>query len=175
MERRPPAFFILLSGRAGITRSKLGGGGDYFLQVWAKAPSFSGTGVFLNPTGVVNAASNSPFTAQISPGEVISLYGTGFPAASQILTAPLPFPTNLGGIQVMINGVAAPVYAVSPGQVNAVVPYSTPSDGIIGEHSSDLQWYAFKYGAIVYWPDLAGRFHRASWRLGLWRDFAREF
>lgn len=125
------SFFYFAVGASGNYAIQIGGGGDYFLQVWAKAPSFSGTGVFLNPTGVVNAASNSPFTAQISPGEVISLYGTGFPAASQILTAPLPFPTNLGGIQVMINGVAAPVYAVSPGQVNAVVPYSTPSDGTL--------------------------------------------
>ena len=34
--------------------------------------------VFLNPQGVVNAANNVPFTAQVSPGEVVTLYGTGF-------------------------------------------------------------------------------------------------
>lgn len=123
------SYFYFAVGANGNYALQLGGGGDYFLQVWTKASSFSGTGVFLNPTGVVNAASSSPFTAQISPGEVISLYGTGFPAAGQTLTAPLPFPTNLGGVQVLINGVAAPVYAVSPGQVNAVVPYTTPADG----------------------------------------------
>jgi uncharacterized protein (TIGR03437 family) len=123
------SYYYFAVGASGNYALQIGGGGDYFLQLWVKTSSFSGTGVFLNPTGVVNAASNSPFTAQISPGEVISLYGTGFPAASQTLTAPLPFPTNLGGVQVMINGAAAPVYAVSPGQVNAVVPYTTPSDG----------------------------------------------
>jgi uncharacterized protein (TIGR03437 family) len=123
------SYYYFAVGANGNYALQLGGGGDYFLQVWTKVSSFSGTSVFLNPTGVVNAASSSPFTAQISPGEVISLYGTGFPAANQTLTAGLPFPTNLGGVQVMINGVAAPVYAISPGQVNAVVPYSTASDG----------------------------------------------
>jgi uncharacterized protein (TIGR03437 family) len=123
------SFFYFAVGANGNYALQIGGGGDYFLQVWAKTSSFSGSGVFLNPTAVVNAASNSPFTAQISPGEVISLYGTGFTAITQPQTAPVPFPSILGGVQVMINGTAAPVYFVSPTQISAVVPYTTPSDG----------------------------------------------
>lgn len=106
-----------------------GGQGDYFLEVWVKTASFSGSGPFLLPTGVVNAASNAPFTAQISPGEVITLYGTGFTSIQQVQTAALPFPPTLGGVQVMINGTAAPIYVVSPTQINAVVPYSIAGDG----------------------------------------------
>jgi uncharacterized protein (TIGR03437 family) len=123
------SFFYFAVGAGGNYALQIGGGGDYFLQVWAKTSTFSGSGVFLNPTGVVNAASNSPFTAQISPGEVISLYGTGFTAITQPQTASVPFPSILGGVQVMINGAAAPVYFVSPTQISAVVPYTTPSDG----------------------------------------------
>jgi len=123
------SFFYFAVGASGNYAIQIGGGGDYYLQVWAKTSSFSGSGVFLNPTGVVNAASNSPFTAQISPGEVISLYGTGFTAITQPQTASVPFPSILGGVQVMINGAAAPVYFVSPTQISAVVPYTTPSDG----------------------------------------------
>ena len=108
------------------------GEGYYSMEVWTKVNTFSGSGVFLNPTGVVNAATNSPFTAQISPGEVISLYGSGFTSVTQPQTAPgLPFPNTLGGVQVTISGTAAPIYLVSPTQINAVVPYSTPSDGSI--------------------------------------------
>ena len=72
------SYFYFAVGANGNYALQIGGGGDYFLQVWTKASTFSGSGVFLNPTGVVNAASSSPFTAQISPGEVITLYGTGF-------------------------------------------------------------------------------------------------
>ncbi len=116
-------------GGGGNYAFQTGGEGDYYLQIWAKVPSYSGSGVFLNPTGVVNAASNAPFTAQLSPGEVISLYGTGFTSVSTLQEASAPFPGILGGVQVMINGAPAPIYLVSPTQLNAVVPYTAPSDG----------------------------------------------
>lgn len=122
------ADYYFAVGASGNFAIQTVGEGDYYLQVWIKAPSFSGSGVFLNPTAVVNAASNAPFTAQISPGEAISLYGTGF-MSGQPQSGSLPFPTNLGGVQVMINGTAAPLYYASATQINAVVPYSNPSDG----------------------------------------------
>jgi uncharacterized protein (TIGR03437 family) len=97
----------------------------------------SGTGVFLNPQGIVNAASFAPFTAGVSPGEFLSLFGSGL--ASQTATAAtLPFPTSLGGVQVNIswfdaNGklqsALAPIYTVSSGLISIVVPYTVPSDG----------------------------------------------
>jgi uncharacterized protein (TIGR03437 family) len=100
------------------------GAGPYLsLNVALEAPSFSGSGVYLNPTGMLNAASSSPFTAHLSPGEFLTLYGSGLAAGTQ--SATVPFPTNLGGVQVMINGIAAPIYFVSPGQISVVVPYDT--------------------------------------------------
>lgn len=40
-------------------------------------------------------------------------------------TAPsLPYPTTLGGVTVTVDGTAAPVYFVSAGQINFLVPYS---------------------------------------------------
>ena len=114
-----------------------GNGGNYQVTVYVKATSVSGTGVFLNPQGLVNNATNVPFTAGVSPGEFLSLYGSGL--ASQTATAnSLPFPTTLGGVQVAItwfdaNGnpqsAQAPVYFVSPGLVIILVPYTTPGDG----------------------------------------------
>ncbi len=121
------ALFAL--GAGGNYSIQAGAGGLYYLYVQAKVPTYSGTGVFLNPAGVVNAASSAPFTAQIAPGEVITLYGSGFTSSATPVTASAPVPTTLGGVQVTINGALAPVYYVSSGQINAIVPYTAPNDG----------------------------------------------
>ena len=101
------------------------------LNVAIQAPSFSNSGVYINPVGVVNAASSSPFTAFVSPGEYISIFGTNLAnTGARGLNAPtLPLPTSqgLGGVQVMINGRPAALNFVSPNQINAVVPYFTES------------------------------------------------
>ena len=110
---------------------------NFQVVLYFKAPSLTGTGVFLNPQGIVNAASNVPFTASVAPGEFLSLYGSGL--SSQTTTAAtLPFPNTLGNVQVGVSWVdstgktqsaQAPIYAVSPGQISIIVPYTTPGDG----------------------------------------------
>jgi uncharacterized protein (TIGR03437 family) len=81
------------------------------------------SGVYLNPVGVGNAASSAPFTAFVSPGEFLTLVGTGL--APSVGEASVPFPNILNGVQVKINQVLAPIYYVSPTQINVVVPYIT--------------------------------------------------
>jgi uncharacterized protein (TIGR03437 family) len=83
----------------------------------------AGTGVFLKPLGVVNAASSAPAGNPISPGEFVSLYGTGLAKSNQ--TAAPPYPLTLNGVSVLINNKPAPLYFVSPGQLNVLVPFST--------------------------------------------------
>ncbi|HVW86301.1 MAG TPA: IPT/TIG domain-containing protein, partial [Bryobacteraceae bacterium] len=92
------------------------------MSVALQAPALSGSGVFLNPAGVVNAASFAPFTAGVSGGEFIVLYGTNLAPGTKVATS-LPFPTTLNGVQVTVNGLKAPLYYVSPGQIAAIVPY----------------------------------------------------
>jgi uncharacterized protein (TIGR03437 family) len=73
--------------------------------------------------GVVNAASYAPFTAGVSPGEIIAIYGSNLaPSLQQATTVPLPL--TLNGVQVKINGIPAPIYYVSPSAVSVIVPYS---------------------------------------------------
>lgn len=70
--------------------------------------------------GIGNAASGNP---QVSPGMLASLYGSNFATSSA--SAAAPYPTNLLNIQVMVNGQAAPVFFVSPTQINFQVPWET--------------------------------------------------
>ncbi|MDP9171619.1 MAG: hypothetical protein M3N54_13460 [Acidobacteriota bacterium] len=107
----------------GIMRIGFGVGPFLGISVALQAPTLTGTGVFLNPTGIANAASAAPFTAGISPGEFIVLYGTNMAPAGTTVATGLPFPTSLGGVQVTVNGLPAPLYYVSPTQIAAIVPY----------------------------------------------------
>jgi uncharacterized protein (TIGR03437 family) len=108
----------------GGVRVGLGIGPFLSLNVAVRAPSLSGDGVFLNPIGVVNSASNAPFTVGISRGALITLYGTNL-ASSTVVASAAPFPTRLGNVQVLINGRPAPIYFVSFGQISVIVPYAT--------------------------------------------------
>jgi uncharacterized protein (TIGR03437 family) len=105
-----------------------GAGTNYQFAIYVKAAQVGGTGVFLHPQAIVNAASNVPFTAQVSPGEYVTIYGSGL-AAGTVIADAMPFPTTLGGVEVTINGTPAPLYYVTPGKIALIVPYSVP-DGL---------------------------------------------
>jgi uncharacterized protein (TIGR03437 family) len=113
------------------TRYVVGSGGQRiglgigpFLGIAAALPvtQASPQDVYLNPAGIVNAASSAPFTAGIAPGELITLYGANL-APSTAVAPGAPFPTSLAGVQVTINDTPAPLYYVSPEQASVVVPY----------------------------------------------------
>lgn len=117
-----------LSSADGSIRIGYGPGPYLGINVALLAPSFSGSGVYLSPVGVVNAASSAPFTAFVSPGEFLTLYGSGLASSTSVAT--IPFPKNLAGVQVLINQVPAPIYYVSPTQVSVIVPYITTPQSV---------------------------------------------
>ncbi len=78
-------------------------------------------------SGVGNAAGGA---ARISPGALASIYGTGFGASTFLADDGFPWPTTTtSSVSVKVNGVAAPLYFVSPGQINFQVPWATPATG----------------------------------------------
>ena len=81
--------------------------------------------VYINPAGIVNAASFAPFTAGLANGEFISIFGTNL-SSKTVVSSTVPYPTQLNNVQVLINGVASPLYFVSAGQVAALVPSGNP-------------------------------------------------
>lgn len=120
-------------GNGGAIRISFGSYPYLNIGVALQAPAPTGSGVFLSPQGITDAASFSPFTAGISPGEFIVLYGSGL-ASGTTIASKLPYPTTLGNVQVMINGTPAPLYYVTPTQIAAIVPYNvsyTPTNGVL--------------------------------------------
>lgn len=74
---------------------------------------------------VVDAAS---FTVEqtISPGQVVTIFGSGLGPARgvsfQLVNGQVP--TSLGGTQVLVNGEQVPILYSSYGQLNLILPYS---------------------------------------------------
>jgi hypothetical protein len=93
-------------GAGGAIRIGSGIGPYLGLSVALQAPTVTGTGVFLNPQGIVNAASWAPFTAGIAPGELLTIFNSSN-LADDTVVASSPFPTTLDNVQVSIGGLPA--------------------------------------------------------------------
>lgn len=70
------------------------------------------------PTAVLNAAG---FFATIAPGGIASIFGTDL-ASNAAAAAGLPLPYGINGTTLDVGGQPAPLYFVSPTQINFVVP-----------------------------------------------------
>ena len=73
----------------------------------------------LSSNSTVNGAS---FTNIISPGAIVSTFGTGL-SSSLMSAAGVPLPTALGDTSITFNGIAAPLFFVSNGQIDAQAPF----------------------------------------------------
>ena len=78
----------------------------------------------------MNAASNAA-GQPVAPGGLVAIYGNSF-AAAIALASTVPLSTSLGGTSVSINGMAAPLDFVAPGQINAQVPFEVLPPGVNG-------------------------------------------
>jgi uncharacterized protein (TIGR03437 family) len=86
-----------------------------------------------NTANGLSADATAP-VAGLAPNTMATIYGkfgTGT-ASAYDLPQPIPLPTTLADIQVTVDGTAAPLYYVSPGQINFVVPWSARTAGNAG-------------------------------------------
>lgn len=90
-----------------------GGAADAFLARILDGPPE------INAGGVVNGASFGP---RIAGGLITSLFGLNL-AASTASASAIPLPATLAGARVSVNGVDAPLFFVSPTQVNFQLPW----------------------------------------------------
>ncbi len=78
--------------------------------------------------GVVNGASFLPANAvgaAVTPGSIAAVFGTNF--GPNFAATTLPLPLVVGGTSVTFNGIAAPIFAITPGQINVQVPLAVPT------------------------------------------------
>lgn len=68
---------------------------------------------------VLNAAS---FTTSVAPGSLAAIFGGGL-ASTPLAASSIPLPTQLAGTVVQIGGITAPLYYVSPQQINFQIPF----------------------------------------------------
>ena len=82
--------------------------------------------MFVNPgasgSTISWAANAVSFRPTVSPGQILAVGGTQLSnSVEQSSTLPLPFVQD--GVRATVNGIAAPLYYTSPGQLNVQVPY----------------------------------------------------
>ena len=80
---------------------------------------------------LVNAASQSQ--GAVSPGEIVTIYGTGIGPASGVtgaLDATGLMGNLLAGTEVTFDGVAAPLFYAQASQINAQVPYTIAGQSV---------------------------------------------
>ena len=74
---------------------------------------------------VVNAASLVSNTS-LAPGSIITIFGVNLAKGTASVSNPAKPPDSFGGVTVTAGGVIAPLFYVSPTQINAVLSGSTP-------------------------------------------------
>jgi len=75
----------------------------------------------INPGGVLNGASFA-LDAPMAPGVIFSIFGTNLSDGGEANAVSVPLPARLAGARVLVNNVAAPLFFVSPLQINAQFP-----------------------------------------------------
>ena len=95
---------------------------------------------------VTNGISLADPPATVPRGGILTIRGEGL-AEAHVGADSLPLPAALGdpAVEVLINGTAAPLFFVSPMQINAQIPWETPTGRAevvvrMGEESSAPVW-----------------------------------
>jgi uncharacterized protein (TIGR03437 family) len=103
-------------------------------------------------TGLQNAFS---YGSTFAPGMAMSVYGTNLALATSSAPASrFPLPLTLQGVSATVNGVAAPLYFVSPGQVNIQVPYETGAGPAVVAINNGGQIASYPFTVVPIAPGL---------------------
>jgi len=126
---------IRIPGTATTPNFFVGAGGDTVLGVTATASGEPLVALathrvaFYSPAVTITNAAN--YQPEIAPGMYATLWPfTGFRFPVNAVIAPgIPLPKELEDLQILINGVAAPLHYVSATQINFITPMSMPTSG----------------------------------------------
>lgn len=126
----PTSFVGAAELQAAIPANVFPDAGLYYVTVYKPGnsggvsdPQLLAVGTVIYDGGIVNAA--DPLNTAVIPGAIMSIYGASL--APTTMTGTVPLPTDLQGVQVLVDNVPAPLMFVSPGQINFVVPWEVVS------------------------------------------------
>jgi uncharacterized protein (TIGR03437 family) len=107
---------------------------DTLGNLWL-AEGYNRVAVYYPAMSAVNAASYLRDRA-LAPGTIASAFPAGSKFGSETksfneLPNPVPLPKTLADTQLLINDAPVPLYFVSPGQINFLVPMNAPASGTV--------------------------------------------
>jgi uncharacterized protein (TIGR03437 family) len=82
------------------------------------------------PPSITAVGNGASFNQRYAPGMLLSIFGVQLSPVTQGAGS-VPLPMQMGGVSVTINGIAAPLYYISPGQLNVQLPYETPATSVV--------------------------------------------
>ncbi len=96
------------------------------LLVWLAAAGSAAGEPVITARSIVNGVTFGDGPGIVPRGGILAIVGEGL-AAEQVDAETVPLPTSLGdpAVQVLINGTPAPLFFVSPTQINAQIPWQT--------------------------------------------------
>ena len=89
--------------------------------------------------GVVNAARMSaygeaglfgPQALPAAPGSLVAVRGVNFLAGGRAAAESFPLPTSLGGVRVLFDGAAAPLFSAGPQRIEAQLPWALRQEAL---------------------------------------------
>jgi sugar lactone lactonase YvrE len=107
-----------------LTARKSGSDGNNITySTWATPPSSKSTAL-ITSTGAASTLSGGGDAAKVAAGSVVSIFGANlsFGSDSADMTQN-QLPDHLAGTEVYVNGIRAPLFSVSPTQINAQIPW----------------------------------------------------
>ncbi|MBI3664962.1 MAG: hypothetical protein HY236_01855 [Acidobacteria bacterium] len=123
------AKITVTTGGATLT----GGSSPPVLILVARTPGSAGNTISLDTTGTAAALNMTTSSSTLSggndaseapPGTQIAIFGHDFVTTSAGADSSQEgLPTELGGVEVYMNGIRSPIYIVTPNQINAQVPF----------------------------------------------------
>jgi uncharacterized protein (TIGR03437 family) len=148
-------------------------GGSFVISGASNVAAYVETGGSSSPSvyAVVGGAGTA-VTGQIAPGELVSLYGANIgpamPATADLRSGQAP--TQLGGVQVLVDGTPAPLLYAQSDQINAIVPFglANPTTHIVVSNGGAKSNEAI-LGVVMAQPD-AFKLNARLWAATLNQD-----
>jgi uncharacterized protein (TIGR03437 family) len=116
--------------------------GDYYGQIQVTSPNAASPVQMITVRFTIQTAGEDPpavaaggvlsdasyaLKTPVAPGTFVAIFGSNFTdSTSPVIATTLPFPNQLGGTSVTIGGEPVPLYAVTAGQIDAILPFDLP-------------------------------------------------